>query len=53
MTTIERTAAFEMGEWTAAALVIGRAATGLVRHGLGHPFRPASISRATGRVVPR
>lgn len=53
MTIIERAAGFELGGWPVAVLVIGRAATGLVRHGLGHPFRPAAISRTTGRVVAR
>ncbi|MCZ2108221.1 MAG: hypothetical protein LC118_01395 [Dehalococcoidia bacterium] len=53
MTTIERTAGFELSGWPRAAVIIARAAGGLMRHGLLHPFRPAVIVRATGRVVAR
>lgn len=36
-----------------AARILLRASLGLFVHALAHPGRPASISRASGKVAPR
>ena len=51
--TLELTAASRMPGMVAAAAVIGRAAAGLLVHGLVRPGRAASIDRLSGRVRAR
>lgn len=53
MAALEQVPAEEWPGWLLALLIVLRGAVGLFLHGLLRPGEPASLSRASGKVVRR